>query len=441
MKKLLLLLLILTVCCSACQSASVSKETSTEGKASTEISSPVENKTAPESSTAPASPFPVSEKRLSSKRFGESSVTQSLSGLYTLAQIGFSSATAGQGSEFQSFGSFALYCEKDSDYFSFLCGRPDCMHKDESCDAYLGKTIGPLGFYKDSLYYITQADALGANMPCLWKMDLDGRNKQVVTPLYSEDEQRQTVGIGFITFTDGFMQLCLRKLAENGDIISITRYCSLDKPSLPIDTAAELRHPQIGNGLIVSSDGEAILVKDFLDAEPSKDEDGTYMDDFLYAWNPHSNELAAIGERKNNSPGYYDKYSGAYMEDGVLMVWDYQTKSGKALFDTGLKGKHILYCYPDCFLVSEYIMPEDDASDIVHVYCYNWDMEYLGKCTIKFENAGWYSGVVMLETETRILFGDLTSDFLPLWYIEKSDFGKEEIPLHEYHYPEMELLE
>lgn len=55
MKKLLLLLLILTVCCSACQSAAVSKETSTEGKVSTEISSPVENITAPESSTAPAS--------------------------------------------------------------------------------------------------------------------------------------------------------------------------------------------------------------------------------------------------------------------------------------------------------------------------------------------------------------------------------------------------
>lgn len=55
MKKLLLLLLLLTVGCSACQSAAVSKETSTAHKASTENSTPAESKSVFESSSVPAS--------------------------------------------------------------------------------------------------------------------------------------------------------------------------------------------------------------------------------------------------------------------------------------------------------------------------------------------------------------------------------------------------
>ena len=270
-------------------------------------------------------------------------------------------------------------------------------------------------------------------------MDADGRNKHELTSLYSKDNTA-VKGAGFVFFTDGYFQIGLQSLDKEGNIQVNQRYCSLDDPEIPVDTAMEKKHPGAGAGMISSSNGNTILVLDYLEGDQSLSEQGTKLYEYVYAWDPVSNTLEPLGDRKNQVSGYFNETGGYYIEDGVIRQWNYKTKEGKDLFDTGLRGNLILNCYPDCLVISETCSVEEQA-DTISLWFYDWDYKSIGECKVSFEEARWYPIIVMSETEKRIILGDPVRNDLPIWYIEKSDFGTGTIILHEYHYPEMDLLD
>ena len=77
------------------------------------------------------------------------------------------------------------------------------------------------------------------------------------------------------------------------------------------------------------------------------------------------------------------------------MQWDYESQTGTALFDTSL-----------------------------------------GHCSLPYETPTQDRGRVFGETEERLLLTAKRSGTKPDYYINKSDFGSGEIPLHAYYYPE-----
>ena len=391
--------------------------------------------------TEPASPTsnsPVPANRVSVKRYGESSIVQSENGIYAVAQarVNDGSETVGTSSV---YGDFVLYCDKDSDEFVFLCGRADCAHNDENCDAYLGNILRPIGYYKGRLFYL-EMPVPGSNSAfMLCCMDADGRNKQELTPIYSKDDDI-VKGAGSVYFTDGYFQIGLHTLDKDGNIQVNMRYCSLDDPAIPVDTAMEKKHPGAGAGMISASNGDTIFVLDYLEGDQTLSEKGTKLYEYVYAWDPASNTLEPVGDRKNQVSGYFDKSGGYYIEDGVIRQWDYKAKEGKDLLDTGIRGDLLLNCYPDCLVVSE-TGSAAETTDTISLWFYDWNFKLVGECKVSFKEARWYPIVVMSETENRIILGDPARSDLPIWYIEKSDFGTGTITLHEYHYPEMDLLE
>lgn len=100
----------------------------------------------------------------------------------------------------------------------------------------------------------------------------------------------------------------------------------------------------------------------------------------------------------------------------------------------------MIFCYRKYYLKKQ-ICKNDIISEIV-IRFYDWDYEFLGECKLSFNKEQTrYGNYFFGETEDRLLIVKNGASFRPDYYIEKSDFGTGNIILHEYHYPEMDLLE
>ena len=388
----------------------------------------------------PQSPW-ISDKRVSVYRNGLNPYfTLSESGIYCVAH--------------EKSGSYALYCDKQSDQFVKLCSRVDCPHADETCDAYLDDSTPILGYYNGKLYYIkkgqfrtvTAGDGRESyeRIPAeLWQMDRDGRNKRSVTFCWEKDEN--ITGYGGLRVTNGYMEGAFKKLGENGAVAYSRRYTSLDHPGIFTETAGSKQFPAEGysNGSVFGSDGEKIIIQ-HADQNHDPGSDGGEMRLSLYTWDPAGNSIAYIGDRPFVS-GYFAAETAFIAEEGVVKQWDYQTGTGTTLFDTGIRTKVSLTALPDCLAVCdtyEYQDLTDGAIPKVMIRFYDWDYNPLGECGLFFDKELIrYGDYIFGETEDRILLVKDGSATRPDYYIEKTDFGTGNITLHEYHYPEMDLLE
>ena len=71
----------------------------------------------------------------------------------------------------------AMICVTDKEYMDWmpLCGRPDCMHDTEDCNAWLeGPASGKIWLYGDRIYDAFHYDGI----PELWRMKLDGTDHE-----------------------------------------------------------------------------------------------------------------------------------------------------------------------------------------------------------------------------------------------------------------------
>lgn len=66
------------------------------------------------------------------------------------------------------------FSEKSEPCFYLLCGKPDCSHNDENCDAYVGTALG----YWDGMLYGADVENLR-----VFKMNLDGTNHAQIAEL------------------------------------------------------------------------------------------------------------------------------------------------------------------------------------------------------------------------------------------------------------------
>ena len=396
-----------------------------------------ESSTSPESPSSSASSSadsPIPDRRIGVVRTGDY-ITQTEQGIYTVVTEKVTESGYG-------YMTFVLYCDHYSDEFVKLCGRVDCPHNTAECDACLGRCVPLLGYFNGHLYYIQQRNQANAATNTLCRMDPDGRNKTTVLSLFPDSQEgKQNIGIADPEFFNGYFKVGLQKLNEDGIVKYEICYCSLDDPSSLKPTALELKHPMSELQSIQFSNGDSILVGDQFDGDQTKDDQGVLIYEFLYAWDPASNNLEPVGDRKTDGGGYYDRSGGYLIEEGKICRWHYEDRSAEPVFDTGLEGNLFLYCYPDCLVVSESRAADEEETDTVSLWFYDWDFNSLGECRVVFDRASWYPSVIVGETENRIILGDPFRIEYPLWYIEKSDFGTGNIALHEYHYPEMDLLE
>lgn len=300
-----------------------------------------------------------------------------------------------------------LYCDHGSDEIIKLCGRPDCTHTDESCNAYFEN--GANVCLEDGKLYVT------VNYTDLVQVDLDGTNR--ITLLKAADFSET----GSSTkesphIWGGIYNVGMGRLDEDGEYILDVYYAPLDTDGKSMMKTSRF--------LPAQNDGDAYIV--------STTEE---MDRLYWSWDPETDEKAYLTQvHLWDRPGYYGEEEAWFIENGVVYHMNYAEGTTEPVLDTGLDGYHYLNCFPDLFVISDAMdfWDEEPPSDEQNLYFYNWDFELIGQVAIPWLGNQPICG----DTPDRILLSSIAYEFIPKYYINKSDLGTGNVQVHEFVWPE-----
>ena len=322
------------------------------------------------------------------------------------------------------YGESVMYCDHDSKNAIKLCSRPDCMHKDETCDSCFRHGAN-ICYYNGHLYITT---AYGAAIS-LYQIDPDGRNRVKVMDNTSVIDGYR--GSDSVEIRNGVLFFNLFKLDDAGNETSVLFYYKLDG-----SMKEPLQAPQEAEGLrLYWNDG----VNTLLTGSERFEADTMYCS--LYSWDIESGTITYLAEIPGTWMGYYGVEAGYYMNGGKVCRLNYEDGSEEVLFDTGSEGTYRLHAFPDHFIVSQDIrwMPsiQGKVLNSQTLRFYSWDYEYLGEVEIPYPvyNSTTYEDIICGDTENRIY---LAAHLMgaPEYYIEKSDFGSGKIQIHKLDLPE-----
>lgn len=300
-----------------------------------------------------------------------------------------------------------LYCDYGSDEIIKLCGRPDCTHTDESCNAYFEN--GANVCLEDGKLYVT------VNFTDLVQVDLDGTNR--ITLLKAADFSET----GSSTkesphIWGGIYNVGMGRLDEDGEYILDVYYAPLDTDGKSMMKTSRF--------LPAQNDGDAYIVSTT---------EG--MDTLYWSWDPETDEKAYLTQvHLWDRPGYYGEEEAWFIENGVVYHMNYAEGTTEPVLDTGLDGYHHMSCFPDLFVISDAMdfWDEEPPSDEQNLYFYNWDFELIGQVAIPWLGNQPICG----DTPDRILLSSTAYEFIPKYYINKSDLGTGNVQLHEFVWPE-----
>lgn len=300
-----------------------------------------------------------------------------------------------------------LYCDHGSDEIIKLCGRPDCTHTDENCNAYFEKGVNVC--LEDGKLYVT------INYTDLVQVDLDGTNR--VTVLKAADfSETGSNTIESPHIWSGIYNVGMGRLNEDGEYILDVYYAPLDT-----DGKSMMRTSRF---IPVQNDGDAYIVSTT---------EG--METLFWSWDPETNEKVYLTQVYVwDRPGYYGEEDAWFIENGVVYHLNYADGSSKTVLDTGLDGYHYLHCFPELFVISNAMdfWDEEPPSDEQNLYFYNWDFELIGQVTLPWLGNRPICG----DTSDRIILSSHEYEFIPKYYINKSELGTENVQLHEFAWPE-----
>lgn len=326
--------------------------------------------------------------------------------------------------------SFLLYGDHGSDTLVKLCGRPDCDHRGQDCNAYFS-TGGSSVCYYDGYIYVTTAS--GGSVE-LFRLNLDGSDRVKVM-----DSSGANPGPGYSGTVDtmawnGVFSFSLSKIDKEGNEELKSYYYLLDGS---MEELGE-RIPGIGG---VSDGQQRIIVSEAQSGEPSQGG--------LYLWDPYTNETTYLVDMPQTGIGYWGVETSYYMQKGVVYQLNYADGSSQAVFDTGLKGECRLSCTPDYIVISEHLPTESElaeepeleaTSKVPTLYIYSWDFELLEKVEMPHPVKIRTDDMLCGETEDRLILAAQMFG-VPEYYIEKSDIGTGNVEIHPYQLPDLDLVE
>ncbi len=319
---------------------------------------------------------------------------------------------------------YILYADHGSDEFVKLCGRSDCTHSDDQCNAFI-RDGQCLTYYEGYLYVTAEAYSGAGSAIQLFRMNLDGTERiKVADTINAASGYSGSYG----SFLGGGVMIAeVYKLDGDGKEVSKALYYKLDGS---MDEFAELDVPVTPH----SNHGYALVVNG-ASMENELPLMGNYMLDL------NKNEAVYLSDFFETCIGYVGAEAYYYISDGVIYRQVYATGEREIMLDTGLVGNHRLHGFPDGFVISEDVAWEDLLEGVTlesqTLSFYNWDFEYLDEVFIDYPiySPMTYDSIIVGETEERILLG--AHDFsYPTYYIDKSEIGTGNIQLHEFKLPE-----
>lgn len=317
---------------------------------------------------------------------------------------------------------FILYSDDDSDSIVKLCGRPDCTHDNEDCNAYIEDGC-QISYYSGYLYAVTGD---GSEEACkLIRMNLDGSNRVEILDL-----------LGFADENGGDFVAC--NMVVNGTLLFSTYgWVEQDDGSLngtwleyytyQLDGSAGKPKAVESSGWINYNCGDVNLT--YLTETKNGGMYGSFWN-----WDMEADTLTYLCDHPG-SPGYFSEEEGYYYRDGAVRCLNYETQEEQILIETGLSGDYYALCLPDCLVVVSRDTSAEGADQ--NLYIYNWEYSLVEQIELTYEKTDTLrlEHTIIADTAERII---LTNTFqgLPMYYIEKSEFGSGKVVVRPFNLPD-----
>ena len=310
---------------------------------------------------------------------------------------------------------YLFYCDHGSDELIPLCGRPDCDHKNKKCNAVFINNVKNgtnICWHNGYLYTL-----IGTT---LIRMDPDGNNR---VEMFDPQDHMETKVNGAFDYTiwNDIYSFTIFTLDENGQEVRRKYYVDLDSDFSSVQESAA--------GTVGVSDGGRCVVED--------DER-----QYKQLWDPETNTLTDL--TPTHGTAFYGLEECWYIQDGIVYRDVYATGETTAMVDTELEGNLILSCFPDCFTIRNQVYVDGERITLEEqvLRIYNWNMELVDTVNLDYPGATSVANPICGESPERIYLTD-NSDFVPRYYIEKSEFGSGNVKVYPLTLPEhiVEMLE
>ena len=188
-----------------------------------------------------------------------------------------------------TLASFYMYRDKQSGVSGKLCGKPECAHEDKTCNAYVSFMDIGLTVYDGSLYWSGLDLNSQKHERYLWKMNLDGTQREKVQKLAEvQINTNPLVQIhrGYV-YTAGIYSTVEQGEARNGILITAEQIGKQAEPIVIMDRAYSnvfLSYSMrfIGNMMYIQVEAESSL----------EGEDLHHI--LLYRWDSKTRQLECL---------------------------------------------------------------------------------------------------------------------------------------------------
>lgn len=316
----------------------------------------------------------------------------------------------GENGVYISQSDYVYYLEDGINILLPLCGRPDCTHTTDDCNAYV-KDCGQITFYDGYLYVYAGEQS---TYKCeIVRLDPDGSNHVTVIDLldFAKPHGGTYTQSWFMSEGYCFFGLCTMDEIDDGDGDDVTQsfmgknignfYYKLDGSEGEPQKRNVQEDLPIGQ---IYSCGNTILA--FSNVPQNGGEYGSYWE-----WHSETDTFTYLMDMPS-SAGYFDDTAGYYHNDGAIWRYTYATGKAEIMVQTGLDGKYQLMAYPDSIVLFA------SSGEDYTLYIYNWEYELVEAVSV--EGYGNYvSSILIGETAERFLLSGKGG----YHFISKSELG------------------
>lgn len=216
--------------------------------------------------------------------------------------------------------SYIFFADKETGIGGPLCGKPECMHNDAGCNAYVSRDLYALSVYDGRLYWVGR-ETVGT---FIYSAALDGTDRKTVREIEKGLLPNSYSNV-YMLFHRGYAYLaCVKSDVRDGEAVSNHYVCAfpldpdeeavviLDEYAMPsgyVDSRVAIQ--PYGDSLYIVTDRPSDSIEDYTGINPKNVYDFRIM-----RWNTGSTELEILYQEEE-SPLYYSTNLYA-TDDGVL---------------------------------------------------------------------------------------------------------------------------
>lgn len=312
-------------------------------------------------------------------------------------------------------GPVILYADHDSDTVIKLCGRADCPHNTEACNAYIED--GTQITYSGGYLYAVSGDSSEESCE-LVRMDSDGSNRVAVLDLLTFARENGGDFVQCSMMTEGYLLFSTYQWVEDPDGSFSGAW--LESYTYKLDGTLGAPRAIESSGWNLYNCGDVLLT--LTNEAQSGSAYGGYWD-----WDIETDTMSYLTDHPG-VPGYFGKEEAYYFKDGAICRLTYATGAEEILVETGLAGSYYAHCFPDCLVLAS---KEMRSTSDMNLYIYNWAFELVDTVALDYrENLFGTSKAIIAETAERFILTDSTNG-LPCYYINKSELGTGNVDIRE----------